>query len=323
MEVPKNIVQCEKGHWYDGDKYDVCPHCGEKQIIGEKEEKEKENKKSPSKKFSLFPKKDRKQQKKNSQNAENQDVPTRECFDGEDSSSKKPSNFMEDEPTVAADWLNKESEALSCSSASTRPLTYANSESEEFFSGIDDDKTRSMFSNPVDELRETEQEDAVSAVKSETLSEAIDNSTAYVEGKTLSFFQAAVAERSGFESLTPINRAEPATGWLVCIKGNHFGESFQLVAGKNSIGRNSDNQIVLAGDNEVSRDRHAAIVYEPKKRQFFLVPGEGRGLTYLNDEYISSQQRLTAYDVIEVGGTKMAFIPLCGEKFSWEDYLNE
>ena len=30
---------------------------------------------------------------------------------------------------------------------------------------------------------------------------------------------------------------EPVVGWLVCVKGNHFGEDFRLKVGRNFIGR--------------------------------------------------------------------------------------
>ena len=32
-------------------------------------------------------------------------------------------------------------------------------------------------------------------------------------------------------------------------------------------------------------------------------------------------KELNAYDVILVGETKLAFIPFCGKKFSWDDGL--
>ena len=32
-------------------------------------------------------------------------------------------------------------------------------------------------------------------------------------------------------------------------------------------------------------------------------------------------QEIKKYDKIEVGSTVLLFIPLCGEEFSWEEYL--
>jgi hypothetical protein len=72
---------------------------------------------------------------------------------------------------------------------------------------------------------------------------------------------------------------------------------------------------------KISGIRHASIAYEPKRRNFYLQPGEASGLTYLNDEYITVSRMLSSRDIIELGDSKLMFIPLCGEDFSWETYL--
>ena len=50
-----------------------------------------------------------------------------------------------------------------------------------------------------------------------------------------------------------------------------------------------------------------------------LLPGDGNGLVYLNDEAVYVPQNLNPYDVIEMGESKFLFIPFCGEHFMWED----
>jgi hypothetical protein len=37
-----------------------------------------------------------------------------------------------------------------------------------------------------------------------------------------------------------------------------------------------------------------------------------------NDKAIFATEKLAAHDTIEVGQTKLLFIPLCGDKFKWE-----
>ena len=115
--------------------------------------------------------------------------------------------------------------------------------------------------------------------------------------------------------------ADPVVGWIVCIKGKHFCESFAIFAGKNSIGRNGSNRIVLGKENSVSREKHALIVYEPKKRKFYLQPGDSSGLTYLNDDYITESKLMNARDIVELGDGRFMFVPLCDESFTWEDYI--
>lgn len=116
---------------------------------------------------------------------------------------------------------------------------------------------------------------------------------------------------------------EPVVGWLVCIEGNYLGESFQLRTGRNFIGRARSMDVVLATDNSVSRERHAIIMYEPKRREFIAQAGESRELFYLNDDVVLSAQRMQAYDVLTIGKTKLMFFPCCGEHFGWDDYIRE
>lgn len=113
--------------------------------------------------------------------------------------------------------------------------------------------------------------------------------------------------------------SEPVVGWLVCIKGEYFGECFKLKSGRNFIGRSPEMDIQLSMDFAVSRQKHAVIIYEPKARIFIAQPGESRELFYLNDEVVLSNATLKQSDVIMIGETKLMFIPLCGKQFSWDD----
>lgn len=115
---------------------------------------------------------------------------------------------------------------------------------------------------------------------------------------------------------------EPVVGWLVCIQGQDIGKSFNLKDGRNFIGRSSKMDVVIQ-DSSVSRDKHAVIIYEPKRREFLAQPGESRELSYLNDEVVLNFNKLKPYDVLQVGATKLMFIPFCSESFSWDDVKKE
>lgn len=115
--------------------------------------------------------------------------------------------------------------------------------------------------------------------------------------------------------------SEPVVGWLVCIKGDYLGESFNLKSGRNNIGRAGNMDIVLAKDGRVSRDRHAAVVYEPNKREFLVQSGESSGLTYLNGELLMGFKPFVQDDKLTVGGCEFLFKPLCGADFSWDQYI--
>ncbi|AMA73488.1 MULTISPECIES: FHA domain-containing protein [Aneurinibacillus] len=118
--------------------------------------------------------------------------------------------------------------------------------------------------------------------------------------------------------LGEVEGIEPVTGWLVCIEGPQIGQDYRIMAEKNFIGRSEEMHIRIIGDNTISRRNHAVIVYDPKKRNFFLLPGDASGLAYHNNEAVYSPVELTAYDVIQLGRSKFIFIPLCGSHFEWE-----
>jgi len=105
----------------------------------------------------------------------------------------------------------------------------------------------------------------------------------------------------------------------VCIDGPERGKDYKLKSEKNFIGRSEDMHVYIAGDTFISRRNHAVISYNPKQRNFMLIPGEGTGIIYANEEAIYSPTELSAYDVIEMGKSKFIFIPLCGQHFEWEN----
>lgn len=111
----------------------------------------------------------------------------------------------------------------------------------------------------------------------------------------------------------------PAVGFLVCIAGPHRGEDFKICAGRNFIGRAASMDVTLADDDTVSRENHAIVTYDVKHNTFSVAPGQGRGITYCNDEQVETSKPLGAYDVIEIGKSQLIFLPLCGEKFRWDE----
>lgn len=124
-------------------------------------------------------------------------------------------------------------------------------------------------------------------------------------------------------SYNPAVAKTNVVGWVAIIEGEDKGKSFALKSGRNFIGRSSDQDVVLANDKAVSREQHAIIVYEPRKRKFFVQPGDSRGLFYVNDNVVLGSEEIKAYDVILVGKTQLIFVPLCGDKFSWDSGVEE
>jgi hypothetical protein len=112
---------------------------------------------------------------------------------------------------------------------------------------------------------------------------------------------------------------DPVVGWLVCVEGPDRGRDYRIRSENNTIGRSNQVHICIAGDDSISRDKYAAaIAFEPHRAIFYLIPGEARGLAYLNGEVAFSATQLKAYDKITIGRTVLLFIPLCGENFRWK-----
>ena len=107
-------------------------------------------------------------------------------------------------------------------------------------------------------------------------------------------------------------------GWLVCVEGPRKGKDYKIISGKNFIGRADDMDIQILGDNEISRRNHAVIVYDPKKKETVLLPGDSNGIVYWQESAVYAPTVLKAYDTIELGNSKFAFVSFCGEHFVWE-----
>ncbi|MEE1225050.1 MAG: FHA domain-containing protein [Clostridia bacterium] len=110
---------------------------------------------------------------------------------------------------------------------------------------------------------------------------------------------------------------DPVVGWVVCIEGPSKGQDYRIKSERNFIGRDSSMDIVISGDNTISRENHASISYNPKNSSFRLLPGDSHGLVYLNDEDIYTPTELKKGDIIELGETKLIFVPLCEGGFTW------
>lgn len=110
---------------------------------------------------------------------------------------------------------------------------------------------------------------------------------------------------------------DPVVGWLVCVEGAARGQDYRIRSERNYIGRGEGMDIRVEGDETISREKHASVSFNPKNQQFKLHPGEGRGLVYLNGTDIDAAVVLNKGDVIEMGQTKLMFMPLCSDTFTW------
>lgn len=115
---------------------------------------------------------------------------------------------------------------------------------------------------------------------------------------------------------------DPVAGWLVVVSGPGQGNFLKLGYGQNSVGRNASERVPLDfGDSQVSRTSHFMVTYDPRGRKFYIQPGSGTNLTYLNDEPTPLLQPmvLAPFSHVALGDTVLRFVPFCGEDFSWDE----
>ncbi len=115
----------------------------------------------------------------------------------------------------------------------------------------------------------------------------------------------------------PSERFEPVVGWLVCVEGPERGRDYRLLAGKNYIGRSVTMDVSIPDDNRISRDRHCAVIYDPRSYMFFVTPGDS-ALTTVNGEALLMPKAIKDNDVLTCGDTKLCFISFCKEGRDWE-----
>ena len=116
---------------------------------------------------------------------------------------------------------------------------------------------------------------------------------------------------------------EPVVGWLVCIDGVDKGKDYKLYGKNNTIGRSEKMDVYIKNDSTISRENHARLAYDQKHNDFHLIPAEATNNIYVNDEPIYVPTIIHAYDLIELGDTKVVFIPFCSDRFTWQNGLKQ
>ncbi len=293
-----NVTKCTNGHFFDADKYDLCPHCGAVAIVKTATAPVEEKKQHTS----LF---GRKKAEDNVDMAAMPDKTMGKTFGfipNEDNNSGGAGN---DVVVQADDDIYNTCNVC----GNTYDKTYATCPHCAQKAA----QEKAAQEKAALEVEKEEVEEIVPEQNNTSLRDAVKKVASTNEGKTVGFFSMGNTNSPA--------ATEPVVGWIVCIKGEHFGEAFNIAAGRNSIGRGEDNKIILPRDGSVSRNKHAWLTYEPKKREFFIQPGDGSGLSYLNGDNIMESKKLTAKDILEFGNGQYMFVPLCDESFTWEDYM--
>lgn len=118
---------------------------------------------------------------------------------------------------------------------------------------------------------------------------------------------------------TPKNYVQYPVGWLLVVDGPGHGHCFSLFAGMAQIGRGEDQSIQLDfGDTAISRNNHAAIVFDPDEKKFVLGHGGKANIVRLNGKPVISNADIGEGDMIKIGDTTLQLKVLCGADFDWK-----
>ena len=112
---------------------------------------------------------------------------------------------------------------------------------------------------------------------------------------------------------------DPVVGWLVCIEGATKGTDYRIHSQNNYIGRSARMDISIPEDSHISAENSAIIAYDNEDRVFYFGPCSGRNIVRVNGKPALSVEKIEAYDVLTIGTTKLLFVPLCGDRFDWNE----
>lgn len=121
------------------------------------------------------------------------------------------------------------------------------------------------------------------------------------------------------KKVSPTERVQFPVGWMLVIDGPGRGHCFALTAGMAQIGRAEDQAIQLDfGDVAISRNNHAAIVFDPDEKKFLLGHGGKANIVRLNGKPVISNEDLVDGDTVSIGDTTLQLKTLISDDFSWD-----
>jgi len=104
-----------------------------------------------------------------------------------------------------------------------------------------------------------------------------------------------------------ITQTRKLIGWIYTFTNNPSGKFFVIYEGKNNIGTDSNNDIVLT-DKKVSGE-HCRIIFRTKSNYLFIKDCGSTNGTWINEEDIMDEQtKLKDGDTIVVGETKFTLV---------------
>ncbi len=123
------------------------------------------------------------------------------------------------------------------------------------------------------------------------------------EGVTIGIYGTPGRGKKGFA---------PVVGWLVCTEGKDKGKDYRIKPGINEVGRDERSDIVVKGDQMISRRDHAVIEFDPEENMFYLERKKNPAVRLNGTAVRGGAEQLNASDEVKLGETIFKFIPFCG-----------
>lgn len=297
------LVQCPKNHYYDADKYSECPVCNpssamkQSRIVVEDDD---------DKTVAL--------NMDDAQNVQPQENEDRRRFDSITGKPLYPEekNSVENNEKIFDPETGKrlvpEDVVPSYDSTTGKKLSTENDQP------IYDPMTGERLVPEEDATKPLEMPDSKPVASDEDIQEMIQHSTATVsedDDATVPLY--ASGENAGNSGRGYV------VGWLVAVKGPAKGKSYELYEGKNSVGRLNTQDVCIDNDRSIARNKHAVVIFDPKKKSFIAMPGESKELYYVNEELVLGPTPLKAKDLLSLGETELMLMPLCDDTFTWDE----
>ena len=125
--------------------------------------------------------------------------------------------------------------------------------------------------------------------------------------------------------LIPMNKKlippKPVVAWLVCLFGASQGQDYRIVMEKNFIGSADNMHIKILGDDQIKKQNHGMIAYDPLNKKMMLVPQSGSML--LNNQAVLNPTELNDDDKITIGRSLFKLVFFCNEYIMWEERLGK
>ena len=139
------------------------------------------------------------------------------------------------------------------------------------------------------------------------------------EGDKTQIYRPAGKTEPSTQEMSSNPMDDPPTGWLVAINGPGKGNVLTVGIGNNGVGRGDEPRVPIPfNDNEISRGQSFSVVYDPKHRKYYLLPGSGKTLVYFEDQPVLERIDLKTGMSFQVGQTTFRFVALCDDNFDWE-----